>query len=138
MGDTMTSRFTELNVDCHQPRRLADFWCAVLGYHIIEENDDLVEISGWEPTAEAFRRGPMPPTLFFSRVPESKAVKNRLHIDVSPVDCGQEEEVERLLALGARHVDIGQGECSWVVLADPEGNEFCVLRSLREGVKASG
>jgi hypothetical protein len=72
----------------------------------------------------------MAPTLVFIKVPESKAVKNRLHIDVSPIDRGQDEEVERLLALGARRVDIGQGEQSWVVLADPEDNEFCVLRAL--------
>jgi hypothetical protein len=71
------------------------------------------------------------PTLTFARVPESKTVKNRLHIDVSPIDGAQEAEVERLLVLGARRVDIGQGEQSWVVLADPEGNEFCVLRSLQ-------
>jgi hypothetical protein len=126
----MTSRFTELAVDCHDPRRVAEFWAAVLGYEVIEENDDLVEISGWKPTREAFQRGPMPPTLVFVKVPEGKTVKNRIHIDVSPIDRGQDEEVERLLALGARHIDIGQGEQSWVVLADPEGNEFCVLRSL--------
>jgi Glyoxalase-like domain len=66
----------------------------------------------------------------FQHVAEGKTVKNRLHIDVNPIDRTQEAEVERLIALGARHVDIGQGEQSWVVLADPEGNEFCVLRSL--------
>ncbi len=76
------------------------------------------------------RAGVTAPTVIFIRVPEPKTVKNRLHIDVSPIDRGQDEEVERLLALGARRVDIGQGEQSWVVLADPEGNEFCVLRRL--------
>lgn len=126
----MASRFTELIVDCHHPRRLAEFWCAVLDYNVLEDRDDLVEISGWEPTVEAFRAAVSPPTLVFLRVPESKTVKNRIHIDVSPIDRGQDEEVERLIGLGARHVDIGQGEQSWVVLADPEGNEFCVLRSL--------
>jgi len=133
----MTSRFTELAVDCHHPRALAAFWCEVLGYEIIEDGDavagdDLVEISGWQPTIEAVRRQVSPPTLMFVRVPESKSVKNRLHMDVTPIDRGRDEEVERLLALGARHVDIGQGEQNWVVLADPEGNEFCVLRSLDE------
>jgi hypothetical protein len=126
----MTSRFTEVVIDCHQPPRLADFWCAVLGYEIIDAHEDVVEIAGWEPTAENVRRGPVPPTLLFVRVPEAKTVKNRLHIDVSPIDCTQDAEVERLIDLGARHVDIGQGQQSWVVLADPEGNEFCVLRSL--------
>ncbi len=76
------------------------------------------------------RAGVTAPTVIFIPVPEPKTVKNRLHIDVSPIDRGQDEVVERLLALGARRVDIGQGEQSWVVLADPEGNEFCVLRRL--------
>jgi hypothetical protein len=126
----MASRFTELVIDCHQPRELAAFWCAVLDYEVIDESDDVVEIAGWHPTAEAVRAEVHAPSLVFVRVPESKTAKNRLHIDVSPIDRAQAEEVERLLALGARHVDIGQGEQSWVVLADPEGNEFCVLRSL--------
>jgi hypothetical protein len=135
-GDThgessMTSRWTEVAIDCHEPHALATFWCAVLGYEIIEQREDLVEVSGWQPTVEAVRAQPGPPTLVFARVPEAKTVKNRLHLDVSPIDCSQDEEVARLLALGARHVDIGQGEQSWVVLADPEGNEFCVLRSLQ-------
>jgi hypothetical protein len=68
----------------------------------------------------------------FAPVPEGKEVKNRLHIDVNHIDRSQEQEVERLVALGARRVDVGQGDVSWVVLADPEGNEFCVLRSLHE------
>lgn len=126
----MTSRFTEIVIDCHRPRELAEFWCAVLDYEIIDVQDHFIEISGWRPTAETIRERVSPPTLLFVRVPESKSLKNRLHIDVSPIDRGRDEEVERLLALGARHVDIGQGEQSWVVLADPEGNEFCVLRSL--------
>ncbi len=64
----------------------------------------------------------------FVPVPEAKTLKNRLRVDVIPVGCEQEEEVARLLALGARPVDVGQGEQTWVVLSDPEGNEFCVLR----------
>ena len=69
----------------------------------------------------------MPPTLTFAHVPEGKTVKNRLHLDVNPTDREQDEEVRRLLDLGARYADVGQGDESWVVLADPEGNEFCVL-----------
>jgi hypothetical protein len=62
-------------------------------------------------------------------VPEEKTVKNRLHIDVSPSGSDQNAEVERVLALGATRADVGQGrDVSWVVLADPEGNEFCILR----------
>lgn len=127
----MASRFTELIIDSHQPRRLAEFWCAVLGYAISEESDGFVEIAAWQPDEEAMRDRPGAPTLVFVPVPEAKAVKNRLHIDVSPIDRSRDEEVERLLALGARRVDIGQGEQTWVVLADIEGNEFCVLRNLQ-------
>jgi hypothetical protein len=127
----MTSRFTELIIDCHDPKPLAEFWCAVLGYTVTDEEEDIVEIGSWKPTAQGFREKPQPPTLVFIKVPEGKTVKNRIHIDVSPIDSSQEDEVQRLLTLGARHVDIGQGEQRWVVLADPEGNEFCVLRSLQ-------
>jgi Glyoxalase-like domain len=76
-------------------------------------------------------RAPVPPTLTFARVPEGKTVKNRLHLDVNPTDREQDDEVRRLLDLGARHSDVGQGDVSWVVLADPEGNEFCVLADRR-------
>jgi len=127
----LTSRFTEINIDCHDPRRLAAFWCAVLGYSVIDESEEWIEIAGASVAPEEVRRAPKPPTLVFVPVPEAKSVKNRLHIDVSPVDCSRDEEVERLLGLGASHVDVGQGQQSWVVLADPEGNEFCVLRTLQ-------
>jgi Glyoxalase-like domain len=69
---------------------------------------------------------------FLLSVPDAKTVKNRLHLDVNPTDREQDEEVRRLLDLGARHADVGQaGDESWVVLADPEGNEFCVLAGRR-------
>jgi hypothetical protein len=126
----MTSRFSEVIVDCHDPQKLADFWRAVLDYQILETRDDLVEIGAEAPTADGFRRAPLAPTIVFVKVPEGKAVKNRVHIDVSPIDASQPQEVERVLALGAKKIDIGQGEVGWVVLADPEGNEFCILRSL--------
>lgn len=119
----MTSKFTELEIDCADPAALARFWCQVLGYEVQEEEDGLVTIAG-----------PVPPTLTFARVPEAKTIKNRLHLDVSPADADQGEEVRRLLGLGARRVDVGQGnegDVSWVVLADPEGNEFCVLATRR-------
>jgi hypothetical protein len=129
----MVSRFKELTVDCHDPRALAEFWCAVLGYEITEEEDGLVEIAGASWTVEDVRASPVVPTIVFVPVPESKTVKNRMHIDVNPIDRTQAEEVERLEALGARRIDIGQGDVHWVVMADPEGNEFCVLRSLAPG-----
>ncbi|KQW53601.1 glyoxalase [Nocardioides sp. Root1257] len=134
----MSSRMTEISIDCADPDRLADFWCGVLGYAVLDREDGLVEIGPPDrPDAElldAVRRGPVPPTIFLARVPEAKTVKNRLHFDVSPVDGTQAEEIARIEALGATRADVGQsGDESWVVLADPEGNEFCVLRSLAPG-----
>jgi Glyoxalase-like domain len=129
----MTSRLLEVVVDCHDPKALAAFWCEVLGYHVMDEQEDLVEIAGPEPTVKEARAAPIPPTILFARVPESKTVKNRLHLDVTPYDRTRQEEVERLLALGATHADVGQGpDVHWTVLADPEGNEFCVLRDVTE------
>ncbi|MFJ6297507.1 VOC family protein [Streptomyces griseoviridis] len=121
----MTSRFTELAVGCHDPERLAAFWCEVLDFKVIDRSDGKVEIGSWVPTVEDVRARQMPPTLLFIRVPEGKTVKNRLHLDGST-----EDEVTRLLGLGATRTDVGQGsDRNWVVMADPEGNEFCVLRT---------
>jgi hypothetical protein len=121
----VTSRFTELVVDCHDPALLAEFWRRVLDYEIseVDEEEGLIVLQGPEGSG---------PTLLFIKVPDEKVVKNRLHIDVSPRDRDQDEEVERIIGLGARRIDIGQGaDATWVVLADPEGNEFCVLRTRR-------
>src|SRR5215813_8705321 len=128
-GDAdMASKFTELAIDCADPSGLARFWCAVLGYEVQDEDDGLVTIGSPLLTEGKNHPGPVPPVLTFARVPESKIVKNRLHLDVNPTDREQGGEVRRLLDLGARHADVGQtGDESWVVLADPEGNEFCVL-----------
>jgi hypothetical protein len=126
----MTSKFTELAIDCADPAGLARFWCSVLGYEVqhVDEEDGMVTIGSPAVPEGKERPGPVPPALTFLRVPEGKTVKNRLHIDVNPTDREQDEEVRRLLDLGARHADVGQtGEESWVTLADPEGNEFCVL-----------
>jgi hypothetical protein len=123
----VASKFTELAIDCADPRGLARFWCAVLGYEVQDEDDEIVTIGSPLVPEGKDRRGPVPPALTFARVPEGKTAKNRLHIDVNPTDREQAEEVRRLLDLGARHADVGQGDVSWVVLADPEGNEFCVL-----------
>jgi predicted enzyme related to lactoylglutathione lyase len=114
----MTSKFTELCVDCRDPHTVAAFWSEVLGYPIKTEDD------------EVFIEGPpgSGPIILFAKVPEEKVVKNRVHMDVNPTDRDQSEEVERLEKFGATRVDVGQGEVSWVVMADPEGNEFCVLR----------
>ncbi|WP_406105522.1 VOC family protein [Streptomyces sp. NBC_01003] len=127
----MTSKFTELAIDCADPDALARFWCSVLGYEVHDREDGLVTIGSPEVPEGKDRLGPVPPALTFARVPEGKAVKNRLHIDVNPTDREQDEEVRRLLDLGARHVDVGQDDVSWITLADPEGNEFCVLAGRR-------
>lgn len=127
----MTSRFTELVVDCRDPERLAAFWCAVLDFRVLDRGEGMVEIGSWEPTVEAIRAGRMPPTIMFIQVPEGKSVKNRLHLDVSPIDADTPTEAARLISLGATKVDVGQGPArSWVVMADPEGNEFDVVRTL--------
>jgi hypothetical protein len=126
----MTSKLTELAIDCTDPVGLARFWCAVLGYEVQDQDDGLVTIGPRDVVGEG-APGPVPPTLTFAHVPEPKTAKNRLHLDVSPADREQDEEVRRLVELGARHVDVGQGDESWVVLADPEGNEFCVLATRR-------
>jgi hypothetical protein len=127
----MASKFTELAIDCADPRGLARFWCSVLDYEVQAEEDGTVTIGARSVPEGSKRPGPVPPTLTFAHVPEGKTVKNRLHIDVNPTDREQDDEVRRLLGLGARYADVGQGEESWVVLADPEGNEFCVLAGRR-------
>lgn len=125
----MASKFTELGIDCADPQGLARFWCAVLGYEVQDEDDGIVTIGSPQAPEGKNQPGPVPPILTFAQVPEGKTVKNRLHLDVNPTDREQDEEVRRLLDLGARRADVGQGEASWVVLLDPEGNEFCVLAS---------
>ena len=128
----MTSKFTELAIDCADPGALAEFWCAVLGYDVLDQDDDVVTIGSPDVTDPEAHRGPVPPALTFARVPEGKTVKNRLHLDLNPADRDQEAEVRRLLDLGARHADVGQtGDEPWVCLADPEQNEFCVLATRR-------
>jgi Glyoxalase-like domain len=127
----VASRLTELAIDCADPQGLARFWCSVLDYEVQDEDDGVVTIAS--PLVPEGRNGPgpVPPALTFAQVPEGKTGKNRLHLDVNPTDRDQDEEVRRLLDLGARHADVGQGDVSWVVLADPEGNEFCVLAGRR-------
>ena len=134
----MASRLTEISLDCHDADLLAEFWTAALDWVVLDREPGLVEIgparSDDRALPDAVRSGPVPPTMFLASVPEDKVVKNRMHLDLSPIDRSRDEEVERLLALGATRAEVGQtGEESWVVLADPEGNEFCVLRSLAEG-----
>ena len=123
-SDQVACRITELVLDARDPELLARFWCEVLGYVELERVEGDIEIG---PPGVGFG-GPQP-TIVLSQTDEPKAGKLRLHIDVNATDREQDDELERLLAAGARRVDIGQtGAESWHVLADPEGNEFCLLR----------
>ena len=108
----------QTTIDARDPVSLGNWWATALGWVVVNDAADEFEIR-----AEVDRL----PGILFEQVNSEKQGKNRLHFDFRPDDQGA--EVERLLSLGATHVDIGQGEQSWVVLADPEGNEFCVLRS---------
>ena len=122
----MACRISELVIDCADPDRLAAFWSEVLGYvELGREEDGSIEIG---PPDVGFG-GPQP-TLVFSPSSDPRTGKLPLHIDVNATDRDQEAELERLLALGARTADVGQtGTESWHCLTDPEGNEFCLLRT---------
>ncbi|HSZ36621.1 MAG TPA: VOC family protein [Acidimicrobiales bacterium] len=115
----MGALLREIVIDCVDPRRVAEFWGQVLGWGVQDDDDICWMSSSGQPFPDML--------LVFVPVPEAKTVKDRIHLDVSPVGCDQAEEVDRLIGLGAVRVDIGQGDAGWVVLADPEGNEFCVL-----------
>ena len=121
----MTSQLAVIVIDAIEPRPIAEFWAAVLGWSIVEEEADIVSLAPESGAA---------PSIDVARVPERKTLKNRLHLDLRADGSTQPQEVERLIGLGARRVDVGQGpDASWVVLADPEGNEFCVLsRSVQD------
>jgi Glyoxalase-like domain len=121
----VTLRIQCLCIDTADPAGLAGFWQSALGWRCTFQRDDEVVL---EPPEGSAADG-VAPDLLFLRVPEAKAVKNRLHLDLRPED--QLAEVARLEGLGARRADVGQGaEVSWVVMADPDGNEFCVQRPL--------
>ena len=112
----MALEWEQVNVDAHDAVALGRWWAEALGWVVVNDSPEEFEI---RPARD------QRPGLLFAPVPEPKTVKNRLHLDLRPDD--QAAEVARLLELGATRADVGQGEQSWVVLADPEGNEFCVL-----------
>ena len=126
----MPSRLAVVVIDAVDPGLLADFWCAVLGWQIAGQDgdgdDDGVITIG--PAGRAW------PTIDIAPVPEAKTIKNRLHLDLRADGVPAAAELDRLLSLGARPADVGQpADASWVVLADPEGNEFCLLsRTVQE------
>lgn len=129
----MALRWYTTVIDCHDHRAQSRWWAGVLGWEVFHESDDeAVVIPPW--AAEFSERLPfhqVPPGLVFVPVEEGKTVKNRLHIDLAPhIDDDREAEIARLVGLGARAVEVGQSrtaDANWTVLADPEGNEFCVL-----------
>jgi hypothetical protein len=121
----VAARLTEIAIDCQDHVLVGDFWAAVLGYEVTDRSDGpedwYVQLTG--PAGSG-------PTVLVIRTPDGpKTTKNRLHLDLNATDRDQDAEVERIIGLGATRVDIGQGDVDWVVLADPEGNELCVLRS---------
>jgi catechol 2,3-dioxygenase-like lactoylglutathione lyase family enzyme len=122
----MACRISELVIDAADPDRLAAFWSKVLGYvELGREDDGVIEIG----PPEAGFGGPQP-TIVLVPSSDPRTGKLRLHIDVNATDRDQDAELERLLALGARPADVGQtGAENWHVLADPEGNEFCLLHA---------
>ena len=122
----MACRISEIVINARDPSRLAAFWCEVLGYaELGREDDGSIEIG---PAVAGF--GGAQPTIVLSTSADPRPARLRLHLDVSPVDRDQDAELARLLAAGARPADVGQsGAESWHVLADPEDNVFCLLRS---------
>jgi predicted enzyme related to lactoylglutathione lyase len=116
----VASRIVAVVVDCRDSESLAEFWCAALGYQVTERWRDARGKEYVEVSADGR------PMLLFHPVPDGKGVKNRLHLDLRPAEGNQDTEVRRLVALGARVV-ASEPDFPWVVLVDPEGNEFCVL-----------
>jgi len=128
----MAARITSVAVNCSDPAALAGFWARVLGWEVQDADDELVTIG---PPGQP-EKGPLP-VLDFIRVPDPTPGRRRLHLDLNATDRDQDAELARLLELGAERVDVGQGpiteDMTWYVLADPEGNEFCLLRSQVSG-----
>lgn len=120
-------------MDTERPAVLAQWWAETLGYAVLERSPDgWVAIGPWpsaadRPDEDSYREGAQLPALVFVPVADLRTAKNRLHLDIWPADRTRDEEVEALLARGATLVDLGQEDVSWRVLADPEGNVFCVL-----------
>jgi catechol-2,3-dioxygenase len=121
----VTSALATVAIDAVDAKLVAEFWCAALGGVVLEEDDHGISIGAAEGGS---------PTLDVCRVPEAKAVKNRLHFDLRADGVERAAELQRLLDLGAKPADVGQApDVSWAVLADPEGNEFCLLsRTVQE------
>jgi Glyoxalase-like domain len=130
----MTLEIATLTIDSTDPDALADWWAKAMDFDVTYRSPQ-EETEDREVAIQA--RGGSGLEVLFVQVPEEKTLKNRYHFDLRPDD--RDAEVERLIGMGATKVDIGQGpEVTWVVLADPQGNEFCVLRALTPEERASG
>jgi catechol 2,3-dioxygenase-like lactoylglutathione lyase family enzyme len=122
------SRIAAIAIEAVDPDRIAAFWCEVLGWSVVDDDGEVTTIG---PADGSW------PSIDVCRVPDAKTVKNRLHLDVRADGSSTAAELNRLLGLGARRVDVGQGDdAAWVVLADPEGNEFCLLSRTVQDVAA--
>jgi len=126
----MTLSLQCLTIDAHNPKAQAEFWAEVLSWSVSEDGDEIgywIERELNDPNKIGF------PDILFLKVPDEKVIKNRLHLDLRPDN--QEDEVARLEKLGAKRIEIGQSdysETTWVVMADLEGNEFCVLSARKD------
>lgn len=133
----MTSRVSHTSIDCRNAFELSQWWKRVLDYTDVEGDPNE---PGHDECMILARDGGH--HLLFIEVPEAKSVKNRLHLDLRPTDRSQAQEVERLLGIGGtvladRRGQYGPGT-GWVTMADPEGNELCVLRSDAERAESAG
>ena len=116
----MSLEWEQVNIDAADPVGLGSWWAEMLGWVVVGDSPQEYEI---RPAPDRL------PGLLFAPVPEGKTIKNRLHLDFRP-EHDDQAEVDRFLRAGARHADVGQSpDDPWTVLADPEGNEFCVLRA---------
>jgi predicted enzyme related to lactoylglutathione lyase len=122
----VTVRINNVTFDCADPRALGTFWAGLLGWNVYYDDDPMVVVAPHFPSEDQ--------AFLFIQVPEGKTAKNRVHLDLEPVDCTRDEQVERAVALGARIIGDHRKEdgSGWVTLADPEGNELCVERGLSE------
>jgi len=116
----MPVRLHHIVIDAHDLPKLARFWTQALGWKVLSEREREIVI-GTDENA--------PVGICFMPVTDQKIVKNRVHLDITTEAQDRDQEIDRLIGLGAQRADIGQtGKESWTVLADPEGNEFCVIR----------
>ncbi len=126
--EAMPSRISCVCIDAVEPRPVAEFWAAVLGWEVVEDGEEGISLASPGSTGL--------PTLDILPVPEVKQIKNRVHLDLRADQTTFDSEVDRLEALGARRVNVGQApDVTWVVFGDPEGNEFCLLRRTVQEVK---